>query len=96
MICEGYDSPDDNYILKGTPQIRAWGNSGTVADLCGTGSCGVEYRLALTDYGYEKYGYSSFSRMTSGKNGLSRSSYRIIAPAANTVFQLIGASPGSG
>jgi hypothetical protein len=36
VICEGYDSPDDPYILKG--------------------SCGVEYRLILTDKGEEKYG----------------------------------------
>ncbi|KAF2446117.1 DUF1183-domain-containing protein [Karstenula rhodostoma CBS 690.94] len=37
VICEGYDSPDDPYILKG--------------------SCGVEYRLALTEKGEEKYGH---------------------------------------
>ncbi|KAF2639049.1 DUF1183-domain-containing protein [Massarina eburnea CBS 473.64] len=36
VICEGYDYPDDPYILKG--------------------SCGVEYRLVLTDRGHEKYG----------------------------------------
>ncbi|KAH8815648.1 transmembrane protein-like protein 66 [Xylogone sp. PMI_703] len=36
VICEGYDSPTDPYILKG--------------------SCGVEYRLLLTDKGEEKYG----------------------------------------
>ena len=36
VICEGYDSPDDPYILKG--------------------SCGVEYRLLLTDKGHEKFG----------------------------------------
>ncbi|OCK85480.1 DUF1183-domain-containing protein [Lepidopterella palustris CBS 459.81] len=36
VICEGYDSPDDPYILKG--------------------SCGVEYRLILTEKGEEKYG----------------------------------------
>ncbi|KAF1915530.1 hypothetical protein BDU57DRAFT_530492 [Ampelomyces quisqualis] len=36
VICEGYDFPDDPYILKG--------------------SCGVEYRLVLTDKGHEKYG----------------------------------------
>ncbi|CAO2649462.1 Nn.00g068470.m01.CDS01 [Neocucurbitaria sp. VM-36] len=36
VICEGYDSPDDPYILKG--------------------SCGVEYRLVLTEKGREKYG----------------------------------------
>ncbi|KAF2275202.1 uncharacterized protein EI97DRAFT_434440 [Westerdykella ornata] len=36
VICEGYDSPDDEYVLKG--------------------SCGVEYRLVLTEKGREKYG----------------------------------------
>jgi hypothetical protein len=36
VICEGYKSPSDPYILKG--------------------SCGVEYRLLLTDRGEEKYG----------------------------------------
>lgn len=36
VICEGYDSPDDPYVLKG--------------------SCGVEYRLVLTEAGEAKYG----------------------------------------
>lgn len=36
VICEGYDYPEDPYILKG--------------------SCGVEYRLILTDKGKEKHG----------------------------------------
>ncbi|KIV99671.1 uncharacterized protein PV09_08725 [Verruconis gallopava] len=36
VICEGYSSPDDPYVLKG--------------------SCGVEYRLILTDLGEKKYG----------------------------------------
>ncbi|KAL5444473.1 hypothetical protein PMIN06_008385 [Paraphaeosphaeria minitans] len=36
VICEGYDYPEDPYILKG--------------------SCGVEYRLVLTDKGEEKFG----------------------------------------
>lgn len=36
VICEGYDSANDPYVLKG--------------------SCGVEYRLILTDQGEEKYG----------------------------------------
>lgn len=35
VICEGYESSDDPYVLKG--------------------SCGVEYRLALTDLGVKKY-----------------------------------------
>ncbi|KAF2086832.1 hypothetical protein K490DRAFT_74046 [Saccharata proteae CBS 121410] len=36
VVCEGYEGPDDPYVLKG--------------------SCGVEYRLALTSKGEEKYG----------------------------------------
>ena len=36
VICEGYESATDPYVLKG--------------------SCGVEYRLILTDRGEEKYG----------------------------------------
>ncbi|KAL5121697.1 hypothetical protein ACEQ8H_000384 [Pleosporales sp. CAS-2024a] len=39
VICEGYDYPEDPYILKG--------------------SCGVEYRLILTDKGHEKFGKGS-------------------------------------
>ncbi|KAK5627921.1 hypothetical protein RRF57_003636 [Xylaria bambusicola] len=35
VICEGYSSPDDPYILRG--------------------SCGVEYRLVLTDLGEKKF-----------------------------------------
>jgi hypothetical protein len=35
--CEGYDGPDDPYVLKG--------------------SCGVRYRLVLTDEGERKYGH---------------------------------------
>lgn len=42
VICEGYDSPDDPYVLKG--------------------SCGVEYRLVLTDEGEKKYGTNSWDR----------------------------------
>ncbi len=49
VICEGYSSPDDEYILKG--------------------SCGVEYRLLLTDAGEEKYGYSSGWLGSSSKSG---------------------------
>ncbi|KAL6244593.1 hypothetical protein RBB50_008121 [Rhinocladiella similis] len=39
VICEGYESSDDPYVLKG--------------------SCGVEYRLLLTEMGEEKYGSST-------------------------------------
>lgn len=41
VICEGYDGPNDEKVLKG--------------------SCGVEYRLLLTDKGNEKYGGGWFS-----------------------------------
>ena len=36
VVCEGFDSSEDPYVLKG--------------------SCGVEYRLVLTQMGEEKYG----------------------------------------
>lgn len=36
VICEGYDGPEDPFVLKG--------------------SCGVEYRLVLTEEGEERYG----------------------------------------
>lgn len=37
VSCEGYDSPEDPYVLKG--------------------SCGVSYRLVLTEEGESKYGH---------------------------------------
>lgn len=40
VMCEGFDSPDDPRVLKG--------------------SCGVEYRLVLTERGEEKYGSGSW------------------------------------
>lgn len=40
VVCEGYESPNDPYILKG--------------------SCGVNYRLLLTDAGKEKFGDGSW------------------------------------
>lgn len=69
VVCEGYDSPDDPYILKG--------------------SCGVEYRLVLTDSGNEKYGRrsgmgSSFG-MSDGLDGLSK----MLAPVWNIFFWAI-------
>jgi len=42
VICEGYDSPEDPYVLKG--------------------SCGVEFRLVLTEKGEEKYGHRDDGR----------------------------------
>ncbi|KAK1809933.1 hypothetical protein LTR12_015693 [Friedmanniomyces endolithicus] len=51
VICEGYDGPDDPFVLKG--------------------SCGVEYRLVLTDAGEQKYGRNTFERVyrqPSGQN----------------------------
>ena len=40
VVCEGFDSSADSYVLKG--------------------SCGVEYRLVLTQMGEEKYGKGSW------------------------------------
>lgn len=40
VVCEGFDSSEDPYVLKG--------------------SCGVEYRLVLTQMGEEKYGTGSW------------------------------------
>ncbi|KAK4540918.1 hypothetical protein LTR36_008426 [Oleoguttula mirabilis] len=51
VVCEGYDSPDDPYILKG--------------------SCGVEYRLVLTEAGEEKFGRNSFERAYKHPSGQS-------------------------
>jgi hypothetical protein len=42
VVCEGFDSSEDSYILKG--------------------SCGVEYRLILTEMGEEKYGQGRWSK----------------------------------
>ncbi|KAL8714725.1 MAG: hypothetical protein Q9225_006508, partial [Loekoesia sp. 1 TL-2023] len=42
VICEGYESSSDPYVLKG--------------------SCGVEYRLILTDIGEQEYGHKSRNR----------------------------------
>ena len=44
VVCEGYASSDDPYVLKG--------------------SCGVEYRLVLTDKGEEKFGHLGDSEST--------------------------------
>ncbi|KAL8656543.1 MAG: hypothetical protein Q9210_000180 [Variospora velana] len=49
VICEGYDSSSDPYVLKG--------------------SCGVEYRLILTDIGEQKYGHKSKSRLYDDDSG---------------------------
>jgi len=53
VICEGYDGPDDPFVLKG--------------------SCGVEYRLVLTDAGEQKHGRNAFERVyrqPSGQNAV--------------------------
>lgn len=48
-----YNSPDDPYVLKGQLfHSRYFHHSSDYQ----AGSCAVEYRLALTDEGYEKYG----------------------------------------
>ncbi len=55
VTCEGYESSEDPYVLKG--------------------SCGVEYRLLLTEKGEEKYGSQinakMFSPWNSGSTGSS-------------------------
>ena len=53
VVCEGYDGPDDPYILKG--------------------SCGVEYRLVLTELGEAKYRLNSKQQKVFG--GRSTSDY---------------------
>lgn len=55
VVCEGYDSPDDPYILKG--------------------SCGVEYRLILTEAGEEKYGKKSSWRPSKDSKDTSGDSF---------------------
>ncbi|KIV80621.1 hypothetical protein PV11_08110 [Exophiala sideris] len=55
VTCEGYESSEDPYVLKG--------------------SCGVEYRLLLTDKGEEKYG----SQMGFNFGGLPKTSSESIA-----------------
>ncbi|EXJ85533.1 hypothetical protein A1O1_05897 [Capronia coronata CBS 617.96] len=49
VTCEGYESSEDPYVLKG--------------------SCGVQYRLLLTDQGEEKYGSRSQSPFDFGDFG---------------------------
>lgn len=49
VTCEGYESSDDPYVLKG--------------------SCGVEYRLLLTEKGEEKYGRNSDSWFDGSESG---------------------------
>ena len=49
VICEGYDSAEDPYVLKG--------------------SCGVEYRLVLTEMGEERFGRSAFERAYRNPSG---------------------------
>lgn len=64
-----YDHPDDDYVLKGTLLSALFAGVADTWLIRGVGSCGVEYRLALTTAGYEKYGYSTFSRMTGSDDG---------------------------
>lgn len=49
VVCEGYDSAEDDFILKG--------------------SCGLEYRLILTDIGEEMYGKPNWWGGRSGGTG---------------------------
>lgn len=50
VVCEGYDSPDDPFILKG--------------------SCGVEYRLILTEAGEQRYGKKTWIRSDHGTTSI--------------------------
>lgn len=65
VMCEGYESPDDPYVLKG--------------------SCGVEYRLVLTDLGVEKYGKSA----PSWSRGGTQSDGELAGPIATFIFWAI-------
>ena len=74
VICEGYDGPDDEYVLKG--------------------SCGVEYRLSLTELGEEKYGKvgsggwgSSFKGVGDGVRGSRLASW--LAELVGVVFWVL-------
>ncbi|KAI4189946.1 MAG: hypothetical protein L6R41_001131 [Letrouitia leprolyta] len=49
VFCEGYESPIDPYVLKG--------------------SCGVEYRLILTDIGEQKYRHKTKGKLYSDDMG---------------------------
>ena len=52
VVCEGYDSPDDPYVLKG--------------------SCGVEYRLVLTEQGEEKFSKQGFFGNAKSEGGINK------------------------
>lgn len=65
-----YDSPDDSYILKGGLSICTTRCNYFPLTLW-PGSCGVEYRLALTDYGYEKYGSATWTNRFTNDNSTS-------------------------
>jgi hypothetical protein len=55
VSCEGYDSPEDPYVLKG--------------------SCGVSYRLVLTEEGERKYGHRADE---DGRSGSSSTGEKLI------------------
>ena len=63
VVCEGYESSEDPFVLKG--------------------SCGVEYRLILTEAGEEKYGQRydhgrSEGSTGQGKGGLGESLFTFV------------------
>lgn len=67
VVCEGYDSSEDPYVLKG--------------------SCGVEYRLVLTQAGEEIYrGKSSWTQRGSGDSYRPRSSETSLWKTATDSF----------
>lgn len=84
VLCEGYASADDPYILKGIylSILSILRRSNEI------GSCGVEYRLALTDAGYEKYG-SSLNRAITGE-GILYSPYRFAAETLTLPRRMAG------
>lgn len=70
VICEGYDSPEDPYILKG--------------------SCGVEYRLVLTEEGEQKFGKpSSWSTQSSDEGGAGPLFWVLLAVVAALILYSI-------
>ncbi len=74
VICEGYDSPDDQHVLKG--------------------SCGVEYRLILTELGEERYpanwwGGRSKKESTQEEPEFDGRPKRATTPWSESVFKLV-------
>ncbi|KAI0847839.1 hypothetical protein F5Y00DRAFT_240576 [Daldinia vernicosa] len=67
VLCEGYSSPDDPYVLKG--------------------SCGVEYRLLLTESGEARF--PDIAETGGGATGPKTMSEKIAAALFGVVFALV-------